>query len=324
MIDGQVSGRDAWVSFCISTFKRPAMLEQQIRLLLRQEHSDFYIVICDNDPDKSAEPVVVGIGDSRIRYFPNGINLGMVQSFNRAIDLAVTPYVVLVTDDDPVEPNFLSYFQGVIQQHPGLSLYGGFGRAGKAPMEKELVSADDCVMEILDPRRTTSLLWSSCILDITSVKLMKGMPDFGSPHLADHALLALTASHKGAIMINHMFSRVTFHPDNFSKLNFAAYITGCEGFYTLMTSVRRGEVEQEAISRHLGTWFISNVFNLKKYYLIKGDQGKLDEIHRFALRILSFPFMKRFKLRYQFKSVVLPVKKELGILKSAGNNSSIG
>jgi glycosyltransferase involved in cell wall biosynthesis len=40
----------AWVSFCISTFKRPEFLRVQLALLLRQTYPHFEIVISDNDP----------------------------------------------------------------------------------------------------------------------------------------------------------------------------------------------------------------------------------------------------------------------------------
>jgi len=42
-----------WVSFCMSTYKRPEFLRKQIEGILQQTFTDFEIVISDNDPEGS-------------------------------------------------------------------------------------------------------------------------------------------------------------------------------------------------------------------------------------------------------------------------------
>ncbi len=103
----------AWVSFCISTYKRPELLKQQLALLLTQTFKDFDIVVSDNDPEASANSVCQSLNDNRIRYFHNHDNLGMIKSFNKSIERAETDYIVMVTDDDPIQPEFLSYFRTI-------------------------------------------------------------------------------------------------------------------------------------------------------------------------------------------------------------------
>ena len=75
-----------WVSFCMSTFKRPALLKTQLSSLLQQTLKDFEIVVSDNDPDSSAREVVSEFNDNRVKYFSNKENLGMINSFNKSIE----------------------------------------------------------------------------------------------------------------------------------------------------------------------------------------------------------------------------------------------
>jgi glycosyltransferase involved in cell wall biosynthesis len=309
------SEMDNWVSFCISTYKRPSFLQEQITLLLGQTNSFFEIVISDNDPDGSARVVTESFNDKRIRYFQNEENIGMIKSFNKSMERATTDYVVMVTDDDPVEKDFLSFFYPLIQQYPDCSLYGGFNRAGKLPSQIEKITKEDFLREMLDPDRTTSILWSSCILRKRDAMAVGRIPDFGSPHLADHALLALTGSRNGAVVVNKMYSNVTFHEGNFSKFNFDYYVKGCKGFYTTMSSLDN-EIfarNKPVIIKHLDKWFISNIFNLKNYYLARQNKDMLAQIDACAREIISFPFMKKSAVKYHFKNFVLKIKKRVGV-----------
>jgi glycosyltransferase involved in cell wall biosynthesis len=210
----------AWASFCISTYKRPEILKQQLQLLLTQTFPHFNIVISDNDPEASARIVCESLNDNRIKYFHNGDNLGMIKSFNKSIERAVTDYIVMVTDDDPIEPEFLSYFHNIYKQHPQYSIYCGFGRKKKNPLEAEYIHKENFIQEIIDPDKTYELLWSSSVIKRSDALAIGCIPDYGSPHLADHAFLALVGNANGGIIVNKMFSSLTSHNTNFSKSHF--------------------------------------------------------------------------------------------------------
>lgn len=309
-----------WVSFCISTYKRQQFLKQQINLLLQQTFLDFEIIISDNDPDGSAKVVVESFSDKRVKYFHNTNNLGMIKSFNRSIDRAETPFIVMVTDDDPIEKDFLSFFFQLHNQYPGYSIYCGFLRKKTKPGQIEIIDRNDFIDEILDPDKTYSLLWSSCIMNREAMLQIGKIPDYGSPHLADHALIVMTGSIKGGIVINKMYSSLTLHENNFSKSNLDYYVTGCKGFYTTITGYCHESIHynksEKAVIKHLSKWFISAFFNLKKYYTIKKPNVQvLQEINECAETILNYPFMKRIRLKYNLKTMVFHIKKNAGILR---------
>jgi glycosyltransferase involved in cell wall biosynthesis len=308
-----------WVSFCISTYKRPEILSKQLLLLSRQTFIDFEVVVSDNDPDKSAKSIVEGMDDVRFRYFHNQENLGMIRSFNKSIERSASGFIVMITDDDPVENNFLATFNELEKKYPSYSVYGGFKRNGKKELLIELISKDDFITEILDPSKTSDILWSSSVVR-KSVALEIGMiPDYGSPHLSDHAFTALAGSVNGGVIMNKTFSTLSSHDSNFSKFNFEYYVKGCEGFYHYMLSFLQKQKKvneyKGTVTKHLGKWFITAMFTLKKYYTIAKKQAVVKDVDNCASEILKFPFMKKFMLRYIIKNAIFFIKKRTGLLR---------
>ena len=153
-----------WASFCMSTYKRPLFLKSQIDILLSQTFANFEIVISDNDPEASGKVIADSFNDSRIKYDFNAVNLGMVKSFNKAIDRSIGEFVVMVTDDDPVDSNMLEYFYLLQKQYPEFSLYSGMKRNNKNKGAVEKINSKDFPLELLNHNKTIELHWSSSLM----------------------------------------------------------------------------------------------------------------------------------------------------------------
>src|SRR5690606_32156078 len=206
-----------------------------------------------------------------------------------------TEYIVMVTDDDPIDSHFLQDFHNIYLANPGFSLYGGFIRKFNRAGAIEIIAKKDFINEILDPKKTPRILWSSCILNRMDVLQIGKIPDYGSPHLMDHALIGMVGSINAGIIVNKMYSILNIHDSNFSKTNFDLYKKGCLGFYeTMISFFKKNNIslnKSNVVVKHLGTWLISNVFYLKKYFSIKSkDVKKIIEIDRCANEILEFEF----------------------------------
>lgn len=297
---------------------RPEFLRTQLALLLQQTFGDFEIVISDNDPAGSGKAIAESFNDGRIRYYHNAVNLGMIKSFNKSIERSLTDYIVMVTDDDPVDKIFLNEMYILSKANPGFSVYGGFKRKYSKPGSVEIIDANYFAAEILHPDKTLNLLWSSCVLEKDSVIRIGMIPDYGSPHLADHALLALTGNEKGGVLVNRMFSSLTSHNTNFSKLNLDYYYISCEGFYNVMTSrLCNNNFAKKAVRLHLENWLIANVFTLKKFYtIVKPDKEKILVVESFANKIIELPFIGAVvKIKYFLKQLIFKVKVAIGMLK---------
>jgi glycosyltransferase involved in cell wall biosynthesis len=313
--------QNSWASFCISTFKRPEILTIQLELISRQTFQEFEVIVSDNDPEGSARKVVDGMKDPRFKYFHNGENLGMIKSFNKSIERSTSPFVVMVTDDDPMEIEFLSVFRKVYEEFPEYSLYCGFLRNYSKEGEIEKLSNELFAQEVLDPTRTPNLLWSSCLMKKEDVISIGYIPDFGSPHLADHAFIIMVGSINGGIVLNKMFSKLSSHEMNFSKFNFDYYVLGCKGFYeclkTFFTEKGQFDRYEKMILKHLKKWFISNMFNLRKYYsVVQPDESMVAKLDECASKILEYSFMYHCRRKYFFKKLIFQFKLGTGIMKA--------
>ncbi len=310
-----------FVSFCMSTYKRPEFLQKQLNSILKQTNSDFEIVISDNDIDRSAKAVVSSFNDERLKYYSNDANIGMIKSFNRSIDNAKGEFVVMITDDDPVENDFIESVKQLQDDYPGYSIYAGFERRNHSKNHIEIINKDNFLIEILDYNKTKSFLWSSCIIKREHLLRVGKLPDYNSPHLFDHAMLVMVGSVNGAVVINKVFSYYALHETNYSKSNFESYFLGCVGFYNLMKNQSGQNLNKKKceaiVLAHISDWFITNIFSLKKYYFLNKSKfpSKQYEVDEMAKKILSLDFMRPVKLRYLLKNSMFRFKKILYIVK---------
>ncbi len=311
-----------WASFCMSTYKRPDFLKQQIGKLLQQRFLNFEIVIADNDPEASGQHIAAAFNDNRVKYKCNGENLGMVKSYNQSIERAAGDYIVMVTDDDPVDTDMLQFFHSLQLSNPSFGLYCGILRKEKKISEIEIISKDNFACEILDLSKTISLHWSSCLFKRSVMIEIGKLPDYGSGHLVDHALLAMAGSKNGAVVVNKLFSQIQLHGSNYSKSNFNNYYLSSAGFYNTLNAFFNDfpnkAVINSAIVSHLHKWFIGGFFSLRKFNTINKTDNLnvvIREIDSNAEKILQLPYMRACKKKYKVKKIIFIIKSALGILK---------
>jgi glycosyltransferase involved in cell wall biosynthesis len=300
-----------WISFCISTYKRPELLSKQLTFISFQTFKDFEVVISDNDPDFSAKAVVEKF-DNRFKYNANLTNLGMVESFNRSIKSSVGEYIIMITDDDFfTDKAKLDFFHDIYCKLPDKSIYINCLREGKKNGEIEYCDGNDFVYELLNPKITKAFLWSDCILKSNTVKAIGGMPNYGSPHLADHAMLALCAKDGGGVFVNNESLKINSHDTNFSKKNLDTYFLGCKGFYQLMSS-QFSEVQLQkeinVLEIHLKNWAFKSLLTLKGYYMKNNMKDDLQRLELLGQDIFSLEFMKKYLPEFKIDSLLFYLK----------------
>lgn len=304
-----------WASFCMSTYKRPDFLSKQLSVLLQQGFTNFEVIVSDNDIDQSGEKICNEFNDPRIKYYCNNENLGMVKSFNKSIDRASGEFVVMVTDDDPVDSDMLRFFKELENEFKGYGLYCGGSRKNKQINEVEVIPTENAIIEILHPEKTIGIHWSSCILNRALLQKIGKLVDFGSGHLVDHILLCNIAKENGFVIINKEFSSIQLHDNNYSKLNITNYLISCKGFYSTMMQIIKGTSNyyenEKVILLHLHCWFIGCFFNLRKYFTLNKNSSKILELDSVAKKILELPYMKRLQFKYYTKRNIFRVKKIL-------------
>lgn len=223
----------------MSTYKRPTQLKTQLEQILSQEYSNIEIVVSDNDPEQSGKAVAESIPDSRVKYFANTDNMGMVKSFNKSVSRSSGDFIVMITDDDPVYPEMLKLLFELRTKHPGYGVYAGCGdwiieTEFSAQSLKEEVGARKTILkdipegEIIIAEANafpemylegvftkTFLLWSCCMVERDIIETIKGMPDYGSELLTDHAYMIAVSSQRGMVFINKGLGGQSIRGDNF-------------------------------------------------------------------------------------------------------------
>ncbi len=112
------------VSICIPTFNYAHYLPETIDSILAQSYSDFELIIVDDcSTDNTAELMPqYAQRDPRIRFYRNERNLGMVENWNRCLDLARGEYVKIMGADDILEPACIEKSIQVLSENPGVAV----------------------------------------------------------------------------------------------------------------------------------------------------------------------------------------------------------
>lgn len=95
------------VSVVIPTHKRLQLLPRAIDSVLAQTFTDFEVIIVDDDPAGSAEPIVRAYEDARVQYLKNEGVHGGSATRNAGIRTARAAYIAFLDDDDMWTPEKL-------------------------------------------------------------------------------------------------------------------------------------------------------------------------------------------------------------------------
>lgn len=115
-------GKRPFFSIVIPTYNRSWDLHVALCSVLRQQWRDYEIIVSDNCSTDDTEEIVKAFGDTRIRYFRNQTNIGMIANQKAAIERACGRYLFLLGDDDIMvhETSLGEIYQEIInQKNPG-------------------------------------------------------------------------------------------------------------------------------------------------------------------------------------------------------------
>ncbi len=98
-------------------------LKEAIESTLNQTYSNFeYIIIDDCSPDKNVVKLIESYKDSRIKFIRNDKNLGVSNTFNKALSLIKTQYLIRLDQDDVSLPNRIAEQIEYFEMHPEISI----------------------------------------------------------------------------------------------------------------------------------------------------------------------------------------------------------
>lgn len=116
------------------TFLLPAykakFFAEALESIKRQTYTDFRVLVSDDcSPDdlKSIYDEVVG-ADPRFSFRRNAENMGsksLVSHWNLLVDMCETEFLIMASDDDVYEPNFLEEIEKLSKKYPEVNLFRG-------------------------------------------------------------------------------------------------------------------------------------------------------------------------------------------------------
>ena len=113
------------------TFLLPAykgrFLDEMLRSIQGQTHTDFKVIISDDcSPEDLRSICEPYLADSRFTYRRNEENMGgksLVAHWNLLVSMCDTEFLILASDDDVYEPQFLEEIDRLTLKYPDADLF---------------------------------------------------------------------------------------------------------------------------------------------------------------------------------------------------------
>jgi glycosyltransferase involved in cell wall biosynthesis len=121
-------GHAGLVSVGIPTYNRPSLLERAVRSVLAQDHSELELIVSDDaspDPEVAAVLERLAAEDPRVRVTRQPRNLGHARNYQWVLDAANGAYFMWLSDDDWLDPSYISRCLSALLSDSGLALVCG-------------------------------------------------------------------------------------------------------------------------------------------------------------------------------------------------------
>ncbi len=118
------------VTIAIPTYNRVGTLRRTLDSALGQTHADLTVLISDNASDDGTEELCRGYAerDERVRYHRHASNIGPTPNFNWLFEHAADEYVLMLADDDWIDPEYVEVCLRELRARPDHVLVAGRAR----------------------------------------------------------------------------------------------------------------------------------------------------------------------------------------------------
>lgn len=188
-----------------------------LQSILNQTYENFeLLVIDDGSTDRSAE-IIKALGDSRIRYIKNDINLKLITTLNKGIKLANGKYIARLDADDIAEKTRLQEQVEFMEANPTVGLSGTWYTAfgSKNSTVKNPTSNQDIRYMML---YQCAIIHPSTIFRTLVIRDNNLFYNMDYPHAEDYELWCRFAEVSDLANIPSVLLRYRLHESNISKL----------------------------------------------------------------------------------------------------------
>jgi glycosyltransferase involved in cell wall biosynthesis len=97
------------ITIAIPVYERYDFFEEALGSALLQTVNCQVIVVDNHSSHSKFKDYVNSLNNPNIKYFLNATNLGMIENWNRCIELCETQWLTILHDDDWLHPNFIEH-----------------------------------------------------------------------------------------------------------------------------------------------------------------------------------------------------------------------
>jgi glycosyltransferase involved in cell wall biosynthesis len=112
------------VSVLLPVYQGDRYLRTAIESILSQTFTNFELIIIDDASTDQSTEIIGSFHDPRIRFAQNDVNLGLIATLNRAIELARGEYIARMDQDDISLPERLARQVAFMDSRPELAASG--------------------------------------------------------------------------------------------------------------------------------------------------------------------------------------------------------
>lgn len=199
-------------SFVMPAYKKQ-FLHKAVDSILKQTYQEFEVIIVNDKSPENLNEVIQSFQDIRIRYETNQVNIGgqnLVANWNHCIQYAQHDYIILATDDDMYESNFLQEAIKLIKKYPKVDVI----RSGvkKIDETEKVLDIEFPLKEYMTPREFTLQYAKGGLISCVSNYIYKkdalnrigGFISFSRAHFSDDATALSIAKNGIACIPNNL------------------------------------------------------------------------------------------------------------------------
>ena len=113
------------VTIAIPTRNRAALLRDSVASALAQTYPNVEVLVSNNASTDDTSAVLQSFNDPRVREIVNPENIGLIGNWNQCVQRAAGEYLVILSDDNLLQPTFLEKCVALLQREPGLPIVAG-------------------------------------------------------------------------------------------------------------------------------------------------------------------------------------------------------
>lgn len=116
------------ISSILPCYNAEKFIKESIESVLSQTYENWELIIIDDGSKDNSAKIIKSFQDSRIKYFKNNKNIGVVKSLNKGVKKAQGTYIARIDADDRMAPQRLEKQITFLSQNPEYAVVGSAHR----------------------------------------------------------------------------------------------------------------------------------------------------------------------------------------------------